>query len=108
MDVAYERFLGQEIFFNPEICNPDYTTPLPNVIDATIQASPIDCRRGLYKNVVLSGGRDDTQDPLGRTCPRHVRDMSGTCPQVDDVQGLWAAVAARHQAARDSGDLAEI
>ncbi|EOD06841.1 hypothetical protein EMIHUDRAFT_258718 [Emiliania huxleyi CCMP1516] len=51
VDVAYERFLGPEIFFNPEICNPDYTTPLPNVIDATIQASPIDCRRGLYKNV---------------------------------------------------------
>ena len=41
-DVGYERFLGPEIFFNPEICNPDYTTPLPNVIDATIQASPID------------------------------------------------------------------
>ena len=31
MDVAYERFLGPEIFFNPEICNPDYTTPLPKV-----------------------------------------------------------------------------
>jgi hypothetical protein len=31
VDVAYERFLGPEIFFNPEICNPDYTTPLPMV-----------------------------------------------------------------------------
>ena len=37
-DVAYERFLGPEIFFNPEICNPDYTTPVPQVIDQTIQA----------------------------------------------------------------------
>ena len=55
-DVAYERFLGPEIFFNPEIANPDYTTPVPLVIDQTIQGSPIDCRRGLYKNIVLSGG----------------------------------------------------
>ena len=31
--VAYERFLGPEIFFNPEICNADYTTPVPVVID---------------------------------------------------------------------------
>ena len=58
-DVAYERFLGPEIFFNPEIANPDYTTPVPLVIDQTIQGSPIDCRRGLYKNIVLSGGDPD-------------------------------------------------
>ena len=55
-DVAYERFLGPEIFFNPEIANADYTTSVPQVIDQTIQASPIDTRRGLYKNIVLSGG----------------------------------------------------
>ena len=47
-DVAYERFLGPEIFFNPEITNPDYTTSVPNVIDQCIQTSPIDTRRGLY------------------------------------------------------------
>ena len=61
-DVAYERFLGPEIFFNPEIANPDYTTPVPLVIDQTIQGSPIDCRRGLYKNIVLSGG-DPNPEP---------------------------------------------
>jgi len=72
VDVAYERFLGPEIFFNPEICNPDYTTPLPNVIDATIQASPIDCRRGLYKNVVLSGGSTMFKD-FGRRLQRDIK-----------------------------------
>jgi len=55
-DVGYERFLGPEIFFNPEICSSDFLTPLPKVVDDTIQSCPIDCRRGLYKNIVLSGG----------------------------------------------------
>jgi len=56
VDVGYERFLGPEIFFNPEIFSSDYLTPLPDAIDQCIQSCPIDCRRGLYKNVVLSGG----------------------------------------------------
>ena len=32
------------------------TTPLPTVVDQCIQACPIDYRRGLYSNIVLSGG----------------------------------------------------
>ena len=49
MDVGYERFLAPEIFFNPEIYSSDFLTPLPEIVDSTIQASPIDVRRGLYK-----------------------------------------------------------
>jgi len=56
VDVGYERFLGPEIFFNPEIFSSDFLTPLPKVVDDCIQSCPIDCRRGLYKNIVLSGG----------------------------------------------------
>lgn len=48
--------MGPEIFFNPEIASSDFLTPLPDVVDTCIQASPIDTRRGLYKNIVLSGG----------------------------------------------------
>nr|CAD1820044.1 unnamed protein product [Ananas comosus var. bracteatus] len=55
-DIGYERFLGPEIFFNPEIYTSNFTTPLPAVIDKCIQSSPIDTRRALYKNIVLSGG----------------------------------------------------
>ncbi|KAK3158372.1 hypothetical protein QOZ80_2AG0136270 [Eleusine coracana subsp. coracana] len=55
-DMGYERFLGPEIFFHPEIYNNDFTTPLQVVIDKCIQSSPIDTRRSLYKNIVLSGG----------------------------------------------------
>mmetsp|Transcript_110069 Transcript_110069/g.320479 ORF Transcript_110069/g.320479 Transcript_110069/m.320479 type:complete len:439 (-) Transcript_110069:336-1652(-) len=55
-EVGYERFLGPEIFFNPEILSSDFITPLPEVVDQSIQACPIDVRRGLYTNIVLSGG----------------------------------------------------
>jgi len=56
VDVGYERFLGPELFFNPEIFSSQHTIPLPDLVDSTIQACPIDCRRQLYRNVVLSGG----------------------------------------------------
>ena len=71
-DVAYERFLGPEIFFNPEIANADYTVPVPRVIDQTIQSSPIDCRRGLYKNIVLSGGSTMFKD-FGKRLQRDIK-----------------------------------
>ena len=45
IDVGHEQFMGPEIFFNPEICNPEYTEPLPKVIDSVIQSCPIDTRR---------------------------------------------------------------
>lgn len=56
VDVGYERFLGPEIFFHPEFSNPDYTESLSVIVDEVIQNCPIDVRRNLYKNVVLSGG----------------------------------------------------
>merc|ERR1719163_342545 len=56
IDVGYERFLGPEIFFSPEIFSSDWTTPLPTVVDQTIQSSPIDTRRPLYNYITLSGG----------------------------------------------------
>uniref|UniRef100_A0A8W8L1K4 Actin-related protein 3 n=1 Tax=Magallana gigas TaxID=29159 RepID=A0A8W8L1K4_MAGGI len=49
VDVGYERFLGPEIFFHPEFCNPDFITPISEVVDTVIQHCPIDTRRGLYK-----------------------------------------------------------
>jgi actin-related protein 3 len=56
VQVGYERFLGPEVFFNPEIFSSDFLTPLPEVVDEAILKCPIDTRRGLYKNIVLSGG----------------------------------------------------
>jgi len=56
IDVGYERFLGPEIFFSPEVFSSDWTDPLPDVVDQTVQACPIDTRRPLYNYITLSGG----------------------------------------------------
>ena len=56
VDVGYERFLGPEIFFHPEFANPDFHVPISETVDTVVQNCPIDVRRGLYKNIVLSGG----------------------------------------------------
>eukprot|EP00753_Platysulcus_tardus_P020592 PLAT8259.1.p1 GENE.PLAT8259.1~~PLAT8259.1.p1 ORF type:complete len:418 (-),score=209.70 PLAT8259.1:139-1392(-) len=72
VDVGYERFLGPEIFFNPEIFSSDFTTPLPEVVDKSILACPIDTRRSLYKNIVLSGGSTMFKD-FGRRLQRDIK-----------------------------------
>jgi actin-related protein 3 len=71
-DVGYERFLGPEIFFNPEILSGDFLTPLPKVVDDTVQGCPIDVRRGLYGNIVLSGGSTMFKD-FGKRLQRDVK-----------------------------------
>jgi actin-related protein 3 len=56
IDVGYERFLAAEMFFNPEIYSSDFTKPLPEVVDESILGCPVDTRKPLYSNIVLSGG----------------------------------------------------
>ncbi|KNC83996.1 hypothetical protein SARC_03757 [Sphaeroforma arctica JP610] len=72
VDVGYERFMGPEIFFSPEFSNPDFTDSISDVTDAVIQQCPIDVRRGLYKNIVLSGGTTMFKD-FGRRLQRDVK-----------------------------------
>lgn len=72
VDVGYERFLAPEIFFNPEIFSSDFLTPLPVLVDDTVQNCPIDTRRGLYKNIVLSGGSTMFKD-FGRRLQRDIK-----------------------------------
>lgn len=72
VDVGYERFLGPEIFFHPEFSNPDFTTSISEAVDSVIQNCPIDVRRPLYKNIVLSGGSTMFRD-FGRRLQRDVK-----------------------------------
>lgn len=72
IDVGYERFLGPEIFFHPEFSNPDFSTSISETVDTSIQNCPIDVRRGLYKNVVLSGGSTMFRD-FGRRLQRDLK-----------------------------------
>ncbi|KAM3860855.1 actin-related protein 3B isoform 1-T1 [Diretmus argenteus] len=72
IDVGYERFLGPEIFFHPEFANPDFIQPISDIVDEVIQSCPIDVRRPLYKNIVLSGGSTMFRD-FGRRLQRDLK-----------------------------------
>ncbi len=74
-EIGYERFLGPEVFFNPEIFSSDFTTPLPFVVDDAIMKCPIDVRRSLYKNIVLSGGTTMFKD-FGRRLQRDIKNLA--------------------------------
>lgn len=56
IQIGYERFLAPELFFNPEIFTDSVTAPLPVLVDRCIMGCPMDYRRKLYNNIVLSGG----------------------------------------------------
>jgi len=90
IDVGYERFLGPEVFFSPEIFDANFTTPLPNLIDATIQACPIDTRRPLYNYITLSGGStmfkhfvNRMQRDINRLCDNRYNETKQRYPNVD-------------------------
>lgn len=85
VDVGYERFLAPEIFFNPEIYSSDFLTPLPTVVDGVIQQSPIDVRRGLYKNIVLSGGSTLYKD-FGRRLQRDIKQLVDARIRASEVR----------------------
>ncbi|XP_067116738.1 actin-related protein 3-like isoform X1 [Osmerus mordax] len=87
IDVGYERFLGPEIFFHPEFANPDFTQPISEVVDEVIQNCPIDVRRPLYKNVVLSGGSTMFRD-FGRRLQRDLkRSVDGRLKISEELSG---------------------
>jgi len=82
VDVGYEQFLGPELFFNPEIYTTQHAMPLPEVVDATIQNCPIDTRRRLYRNIVLSGGSTMFTD----FSKRLERDVTKLCKKRFEIQ----------------------
>ncbi|VDD94406.1 unnamed protein product [Enterobius vermicularis] len=86
VDVGYERFLGPEIFFHPEFANPEFTIPISETVDMVIQQCPIDVRRGLYENIVLSGGSTMFKD-FARRMQRDIKRISDArLPKPIEVQ----------------------
>ncbi|CAD6446925.1 6143e1bc-1565-4391-b8a9-bfc4f48b8690 [Sclerotinia trifoliorum] len=84
---------GRKVTVDVEIYSSDFLTPLPTVVDGVIQSSPIDVRRGLYKNIVLSGGSTLYKD-FGRRLQRDIKHL------VDD---RIRASEARSGGARSGG-----
>lgn len=56
--VGEERFLAGEVLFQPNLLSGSKSSmlALPELLDSTVQLCPIDIRRVLYNNIVLSGG----------------------------------------------------
>ncbi len=75
--------MAPEIFFNPEIFSSDFLTPLPRVVDETVQACPIDSRRGLYSNIVLSGGSTMFKD-FSRRLQRDIKRAVDTRQEISE------------------------
>ena len=78
--IGEERFLAGEILFQPNLINNDLksrTVPLPDLVDSSIQMCPIDVRRDLYSNVVLSGGSTMFPD-FGRRLQRDIKHIVNT------------------------------
>merc|ERR1712216_334734 len=72
----------------------DFLKPLPVLIDETIQQCPIDTRRGLYGNVVLSGGSTMYRDfdrRLKKEIKRHVdKRISSSISKAGDASEALA------------------
>lgn len=56
INVGYESFLGPESLFSPKIINKKYKYSLDEIIHQVIQECPIEYRKSLYSNILLSGG----------------------------------------------------
>jgi actin-related protein 3 len=91
VDVGYEAFLGPELFFNPEVF-PDAAArgarPLSQLVDEAISSAPMDNKRSLYRNIVLSGG-----STLFKNFHRRLRDDIN-----DRVQTRYDKMVAAHLA----------
>lgn len=58
--------------YKMQFANPDFMESISEVVDEVIQNCPIDVRRPLYKNVVLSGGSTMFRD-FGRRLQRDLK-----------------------------------
>ena len=72
--IGEEKYLAGEVLFQPSLLKglKARATPLPELVDSTIQLCPIDIRRNLYNNVVLSGGTTMFPD-FGRRLQRDIK-----------------------------------
>ena len=85
VEVGYEQFIAPEIFFNPELLSSDHVIPLPELVDGVVQACPLDSRRDLYANIVLSGGSTLFKD-FSRRLQRDMRQIVDN--RLSYVKGL--------------------
>ena len=78
-EIGEEQYLAGEVLFQPSLLSSSKSriTPLPDLVDRTIQMCPIDLRRTLYSNIVLSGGNTMFPD-FGRRLQRDMKRLVNT------------------------------
>lgn len=85
--LRYEKTQRSNVLFSLQFANPDFSTPISETVDTCIQQCPIDVRRGLYGNVVLSGGSTMFKD-FGRRLQRDLkRVVDGRLKLSEELSG---------------------
>ena len=87
--IGTERFLGPEVFFSPAKLTKDWDKPIDECVDSTIQNCPIDVRRDLYSNIVLSGGTTlfkNFNKRLGDEMQARIDDRLGRYEQMSGIR----------------------
>ena len=59
IELSHERYLCAEALFDPEVClgrQDAILNGIHNMVAETIRSLPIDLKRDMYANIVLSGG----------------------------------------------------
>ncbi|KAA0704983.1 Actin-related protein 3B ARP3-beta [Triplophysa tibetana] len=73
-----------EGLFSLQFANPDFMQPISDMVDEVIQNCPIDVRRPLYKNIVLSGSSTMFCD-FGRKLQRDLKRMVDARLKLSEV-----------------------
>lgn len=104
ISVGSEAFMAPEVFFDPSLISRVHITPLPALIGEVIQSCPIDCRRDLCKNIVLSGGSTCFKN-FGK---RLQRDLKETLGEMGDSVNVISHSAQRHAVFSGASALADL
>lgn len=60
-NTGLERFLAPELLANPQFHKPEFNASLADLVYASVQKCPIDTKRRLFGNIILSGGSSSFQ-----------------------------------------------
>ncbi|OIR58743.1 MAG: actin-related protein 3 [Amphiamblys sp. WSBS2006] len=89
LELGYEQFMAAEAVLNPEIRQKTPMLSLAEVVDQAVQKCPIDTRRVLYGNIVLSGGTTmfrGFRERLEKEVDKIVQGRLSSTAEIDPVE----------------------
>lgn len=79
--IGDEAYLAAELLFSPKAFTSDWSASLPEVVDDVIRSCPIDTRRPLYSNIILSVSACATS-VIAENCTECLQHELGRCGQA--------------------------